>query len=560
MSSGRVSIRRVANARRRLRWLQASSLFGGLLVPAAFACAQTLPPVPLPGASQAEALAFPASAGSQPESASLPVSRPNTYLVPSVTVLATQTSNANLGTNSGSHSDTILDVMPRVFLQSSHARWQVQGDLTLHGLVYAQGTNSDVVAPSGDAKLHSEWMPGFLYLDAGFNAYQSAISPYVGQTGPVQGAQYTTMQWRLSPYVRKQITPSLQFLARSDDTWTHVSNTPTQGGVYGGRYLDQTLRLEQRPQTLGYLLQAEQTYATYNSEAYAWLRDTTLRAMVDLAATPQLVLGVIGGHEKVQAFDSQVNASIYGLHTEWKPGAYASLDATIEHRYFGTGWQVAADAGSQAARLRLGWRRDVSSALSPLGNGGNTTGGNIGDVLNALLTTQYPDPLQRVRAVQDLLGSAGLPYDLSTSGNFYTATSVLQNNLVLTGLLIHVRDSVAVSLYRNRVEDLYLPGQQALQLLQTNSSNLVQTGVAVNYAHRLTPLDNLSFTLQRENDDGFGVSQGLSARTKSLIVQLDHRMSPSTIGLIGVRRQLLSSTQVQGGTESALFAGLVHRF
>ena len=256
MGKRQASIRRGAQARRRLPWLQACSVFGGLLVPTAFVYAQTIPPVPLPGASQAEALALPAPSGSQPESAGQPVTRPNTYLVPSVTVLATQTSNANLGTSSGSHADTILDVMPRVFLQSSHARWQVQGDLSLHGLYYAQGTNTDVVAPSGDAKLHSEWMPGFLYLDAGFSAYQSAISPYVGQTGPVQGAQYTTMQWRLSPYVRKQITPSLQFLARSDDTWTHVSNTPTQGGVYGGRYLDQTLRLEQRPQTLGYLLQA----------------------------------------------------------------------------------------------------------------------------------------------------------------------------------------------------------------------------------------------------------------------------------------------------------------
>lgn len=557
MKAGRRAGSTVRRARRGPGWLHASCLSGGLLLPVLAAHAQTIPPVPLPGASAADVSLLPNTP--QPQAAASQPQAPNSYIVPSVTVLATQTSNANLGTSAGSHADTVLDVMPQVFLQSSHARWQLQGNLGLQGIYYAQGTNTDVVAPDGNAKLHTEWVPDLLYVDAGFNAFQSAVSPYVGQTGAVQGPQYTTMQWSLSPYIRREIVPGLEFLARSDATWTDVSNTPSQGGIYGGRYLDQTLRLDQRPQRLGYTLAVEQTYATYDDEPYAWLRDTTARAILNFALTPQTVVGVIGGHETVDAFDSEVNSSIYGLRTAWKPGPYASLDATVEHRYFGTGWTVLASGGAQQARLNLSWQRSVSSELAPLG-GANASGGSIGDILDSMLSTQYPDPLQRVRVVQDLLGSAGLPYDLATSGNFYTASSALQNNLELTGLLLRVRDSLALSVYRNRVQDLFLPGQEALQLLQTNSNDLVQTGVAMNYGHRLTPLDNLNVTLQRENDAGFGPSEGLSGRTKSLIAQIDHRLSPRTIALIGVRRELLTSTQVQGGTESAVFAGFVHRF
>ena len=523
-----------------------------VLVPAWSAQAQTIPPVP--GSSAAQA--------SQPAPAAMP---PSTYVVPSVTVLGTQTNNALAGTGRPPHADTVLDVIPRLFLQSSHARWQLQGDLSLHGAYFAQGTNPDVVAPQGHAGLHTEWVKNLLFLDAGFSATQGAVSPYVGQGGALQGTSYTTTQWRISPYIDRELRPGLRFVARSDDTWTRTSNTPSQSALNGGRYLQQSLRLEQRPQVLGYALEARQSYSSYDGDPYGWLRDTTLRAIGELAMGQHAQFGLIGGREKVQGASSDVSSSIYGLRVDWRPGFYGQLGATVEHRFFGTGWNLTAAAGTPQARLRLDWRRDAVSSTAPLGG---TTGGslvttqasNIGELLNSLLVTRYPNPLERARAVQDLLGSAGLPASLATSGNFYVGTTVLQNDLALTGLLLRGRNSLALSVYRNRVENLFLPGQEVLQALQVRSVNTMQTGWALNFGHRLTPLANLNVTLQRESDTGFGTNQGLSAVSRVMIVQIDRRLSERTTGLVGVRRRLLASTLVAGGNESAVFAGLVHRF
>jgi uncharacterized protein (PEP-CTERM system associated) len=486
-------------------------------------------------------------------------SPPTTYVVPSVSVLATQTDNSNYGLGGGPRSDTLFEVAPRLFLDTEHARWQARADIGLHGIYYRSGTEPSLIAPDGSAKLHSEVVDHFVYFDAGLLAQQAAISPYVGQGGPLQGPRYTSTQWQVKPYIDRELRPGLRLRAHSEATWTNVSNTGANSGVVGGRYLDQLLRLDQTPLDWGYGLVAEQSYSTYNDQPYALFRDTTARGILNYAVTPRWVLGVIGGREKAQAYNAEETASIYGLRTQWRPNQQQRVDATIEHRFFGTGWDFAATGGTPLLRYTLTWARGLASYLAPLG-GNASSATNISNLLDGLLTSQYPNPLQRAQMVQSLLGDSGLPAGLSTAGGYYTSSTVLRNGVVATVLLLHARDSYALSLYRNRSEDLFLPGQQLLQLIQSVSNDNVQTGVAFNYGHRLTPLDTMNVLLQRELNTGFGLNAGISARQSSLIVQLDHKFSPSTIGLIGARRRLLSSTVIGDTAELAIFAGLVHRF
>ena len=523
--------------------------------------AQVLPQVPtapLNAASEATP-AFPVGGASAPAPQRLPAVPPSTYIVPSVAVLVTQSSNANFGAANAAQSDTIVEVVPRLFLTTEHARWQARANLSLDGQYYVRGAEPNVLSPQGTASVHSELVDRLLFFDAGMSAQRYATSPYVGQGGPVQSTSYTSTQWRISPYIDRVLRPGLRLTARSDDTWTTVSNAPSAVGLTGGRYLDQTLRLEQMPLDWGYTLAARQTYATYTDEPYAWLRDSTARGIINYAFTPRLILGLIGGGEKVQAFGAEKTASIYGVRGQWTAGPQGDARFTVERRYFGTGWNLQASAGTPLARLSVAWNRDAISALSPLASADNSAT-NLTLLLDKILVGQYPNPFQRAQAVQSLLGSAGLPPGLSTSGGFYTSSSVLQNNLVVTGLVLRQRDSFALSLYRNRTEDLYLPGQQLLQLIQSTSADNIQSGAAFNFGHRLTPLDNLNLTVQRELDTGFGLNQGNEARQTNFIVQLDHRFSLRTIGIIGVRRRLLVSTQVGSANETGLFAGFVHRF
>ncbi len=533
---------------------------GGTLTAVVGAHAQTLPPVPAasPPVPEASAPAGRAAAGVAPTPVAT-ASAPSTYIVPSVAVLATQSSNANFGTGASARSDTVLQLVPRVFFQSRHARWSAQGDLSANSIDYVSGVQPSLITPEGHASLHSEWSRNLLYFDAAFSAVQQTASPFLGQGGALQGSSYTSTQWRISPYIERRLRPGLQLLARSDDTWTYTTNTPAIGGIAGGRYLDQHILLQQAPSPMGYGLDLRQTYATYDSEPYAWLRDSTLQGIAGVALTPRLVTSLIVGRERVQAYAAQQDVTLYGGRLQWHPTPTGSVDVRVEHRYFGTAWRLDAVGGGPRSRLSLHWSRSVDSALAPLGSNA-TASSNLTTLLNGVLVTQVPDPLQRARLVQQLLGESGLPAGLQTSGGYYTTSSVVRNDLVVTAMVLRLRDSFAVSLYRNRDEDLFLPGQDLLRLIQTTSNNNLQTGVAASYAHRLTPLDNLSVTLQQENDSGFGLNQGQSARQRSVIAQLDHRLSPRTIALVGVRRRLLTSTVVLSGTETAVFAGFVHRF
>ena len=533
---------------------------GGALTTVVGAHAQTIPPVPAasPPTPEASAPARSAASGVAPAPIAT-ASAPSTYIVPSVAVLATQSSNANFGTGGSARADTVLQLVPNVFFQSRHARWAAQGNLSANSIDYVSGVQPSLVTPEGNASLHSEWSPNLLYFDAAFNALQQTVSPFQGQGGALQASSYTSTQWRVSPYIERRLRPGLQLLARSDDTWTYTSNTPAVGGIAGGRYLDQHVLLQQLPSPIGYGLDLRQTYATYDNEPYAWLRDSTLQGVASVTLTPRLVTSLIVGRERVQAYASQQDVALYGGRLQWHPTPTGTVDARVEHRYFGTAWRLNVAGGGARSRLSVQWTRGVDSALAPIGSNA-TASSNLSTLLNGVLVTQVPDPLQRARLVQQLLGESGLPAGLQTAGGYYTTSSVLRNDLVVTAMVLRVRDSFAVSLYRNRDEDLFLPGQDLLRLIQTTSNNNLQTGVALSYAHRLTPLDNLSVTLQQENDTGFGLNQGQSARQRSVIAQLDHRLSPRTIALVGVRRRLLTSTVVLSGTETAVFAGFVHRF
>lgn len=484
---------------------------------------------------------------------------PTTFLSPSLTVLGTGTSNANFGTDLPSRSDTALNVIPRVVFVSDHARWHLRGDFSLDGIYFARGTQTNDVLPSGILSLGSELVNHFVYFDASAQSQQNIVNPYVGQLAPGTSNQYTSTQYRVSPYIDRLLNPDLRFTARSDDTWTKISNNPANTGVFGGRYLVQTISLDQRPLPEGYTLLARQEDVTYDNLPYASLKDTSFRAIGNYALSDRLTMGLIAGYEKVQAFLASEKKPIYGVRGSWQPTLLDNIQATVEHRYFGTGWNLQAHGGSPVVQFNLNWTRGPSTYLSALAANG-APGSNISTLLDSMLLAQYQNPVARAQAVQSLLSSAGLPAGLSTANNFYTSSATLENTLVATALMLRERNSYAVSLYRTKTQDLFLPGQSLLQIVQTVSSDNTQTGVALNYGRRLTPIDNFNVTLLRANNSGFGVNEGQSSRQTSFIVQLDHQFSPNTTGLIGARRQFLRSTYVGNTNESALFAGVIHRF
>lgn len=484
---------------------------------------------------------------------------PQTYFSPSLTAQVTGTTNSTFGAGR-KEKDVIFDLVPRVVLYSEHSHVRIKGDFSLDGELYALGTLNNRVLPRGSLELNSKLIDRLLYFDASAQSQQNVANPYAGKLQSATGQnQFTTTQYRVSPYIDRRITPTLRFYARSDNTWTQVSGNNTTAGIFGGRYGVQTIRLEQQPLPVGFALLGEYTDSKFNNLPNSSLTDASIRAIGNYQVTRKLLLGLIGGYEKVDVFLASVKRPIWGGRFLWQNGNSARIDAIVEDRYFGTGWNVQAFKRTGTVTFLANWNRQATTFLSSQ-FGGAATGVSIGSLLDGALASQYPNPVTRTAAVQNLLTSSGLPSTLSGADNLYSQAANLQTNANVTALLLRERNSYAISVYHNRTEDLFLPGQQVLQLAQTLSNDSVQTGVALTFARRLSQITRLSVQGNAGRARGFGLNAGQRATQYGLLAEIDHALSPRTNMRVGFLQQFLKSTAVSDANESALFVALTYAF
>ncbi len=490
--------------------------------------------------------------------ASAPIVPRGNFVQPSLGMSVLQTSNAYFGTATPARSDTIFSITPGIAFQTEGPDLRTFGNFALNGQYYARSSYSNTVLPSGVLGLSARLVDQWLYFDAGITSQQNALLTIPSQnTGT---ATYTTTQYRVSPYIDHRFNDNLRLRARSDDTWTHISGNQTGEALSNGRYSVQSVRLDRRPTPFGWGLDARQEETTYTTTGSLTVRDEIVRGRGLYAFTPHLEAGLIGGYEHYSTSYASLGHSIYGVQANWRPNLFTRLDAVVERRFFGTGWNINASQQIQRLSLRMNWTRGPSTFLAGLQT--IPSGVSLSTLLNGMLASQYPDPTARARAVQNLLAVTGLPSTLPNAINYYTQSATLQDTFTATAVLLAQRNSYSASLFHTKTQDLILPGSPPLNSLLIASANYVQNGIGLSYGRRLSPVMSLNVGVLRALSTGFGLNQGVSTRQTSFIVQLNRRLSPQTILVLGARRQLLdtANTGILNANESAIYAGLTHQF
>ena len=490
--------------------------------------------------------------------ASAPIVPRGNFVQPSLGMSVLQTSNAYFGTATPARSDTIFSITPGIAFQTEGPDLRTFGNFALNGQYYARSSYSNTVLPSGVLGLSARLVDQWLYFDAGITSQQNALLTIPSQnTGT---ATYTTTQYRVSPYIDHRFNDNLRLRARSDDTWTHISGNQTGEALSNGRYSVQSVRLDRRPTPFGWGLDARQEETTYTTTGSLTVRDEIVRGRGLYAFTPHLEAGLIGGYEHYSTSYASLGHSIYGVQANWRPNLFTRLDAVVERRFFGTGWNINASQQIQRLSLRMNWTRGPSTFLAGLQT--IPSGVSLSTLLNGMLASQYPDPTARARAVQNLLAVTGLPSTLPNAINYYTQSATLQDTFTATAVLLAQRNSYSASLFHTKTQDLILPGSPPLNSLLIASANYVQNGIGLSYGRRMSPVMSLNVGVLRALSTGFGLNQGVSTRQTSFIVQLNRRLSPQTILVLGARRQLLdtANTGILNANESAIYAGLTHQF
>lgn len=482
---------------------------------------------------------------------------------PEIESTVTVTNNAAATLSAEARSDTIISVNPRVNVSSRGGRAAVEGTFGLEAIKYVNGTEDSIVRPRGSLGLRSQLVERTLFLDASVTADRINADPFAARPESATAFNdYTQMRYRVTPYIERQLTPTLSFLARTDHVFTRrvgSSSASNPGGIDPPRDADeeqQTVRLDQLPRPLGLTAEFTRESSSLRAATTPTLTQRAARLMANYAVDPQLTLGLIGGREYSQYSIIDRQDSIVGVRMQWRPNERGELNMSIEDRYFGVGGDVEWRQRSPyfGFSLRANRQPVAQSGSHLLGAAGD----NMSTLLDGILTTRYPDPTQRTTVVNDLIRQLNLPGTLVGPVEFYSGYAQLQSNLSATAFFYGRLTTASATVFaRKRVRLVDL--EDVLAPATLDSDNL-QSGAEFDVTRRLTPVLSLDGGLRYSKVKGLGVRAGQATRDAAVRVGFTRLLTPSTRLSAGVRYQSVSSTVTNPSNETAIVGSLLHRF
>lgn len=476
-----------------------------------------------------------------------------------VSATLTATDNSGYTDVQQSRGDVILNVEPRLRLNSRGGRVSFQGEVGANALTYLRDTQPNRVLPHAQLGMQSTLVERWFYFDASAVVDQTASNPYSARPdGASSFNQITTRRFRLSPYLDHWFSPSLSLTARSDHAWTRRNGRYSAADPRRDAYeQQQTLRLDQQPLPLGGTLEYLRQDTRYSGDADSVLRLDIVRGVLNYALDPQLVLGAIAGRERSEFSLSEHTDSLYGVRVRWLPTERTDLTASIERRFFGTGWNAEFTHRTPFLAVHLrSFREPTAQPSSQILSPG---GGSVSELLDAILTTRHPDPVARETLVRSIIDDLGLPETLTGPVEVFADYAQLQQGTSLSVALLGRRTTVAVALHARRYRQLSR-SDDPLTPDPSFASDNDQLGVTFDLTRQLTPHTSATLALRASRVEGLGSREGDYSREKSARLSLQHALSPDTSVTLGARRQLLDSNVSDSARESAAFVAVNHRF
>jgi uncharacterized protein (PEP-CTERM system associated) len=465
----------------------------------------------------------------------------------------TFTNNVNLQPNDVRRSDWVTQLTPGFNVALVGAHSSLTGSVSVPILLYARtGGENNKVEPQVSLLGNAELIEHLLYVDGLIAVNQQYLTPFGQRSGSLANStdnRYTAQEYRLSPYVRGSAGSDYSYELRDNNIWSNGNNT-----VVNGSYTNELVGFFRRdPRPLGWAVEIDRTSTKFQDQSRQLQELARLRGLYQ--ADPQMLLSASAGYEYNDLLIETKEDVIYGVGVRWRPSERTNLDASWEHRYFGSSYNVVFDHRTPLSVWSLVASRNVTSYPQQLGA---LPGGiDVAAALNQLFLSRVTDPVARQNIVSQLIQDRGLPPFLSDPVTIYTQQLQLQETLIGTIGLLGARNSVFGSIYRQRVEPVSGSGNvlpPELESLQNNT----QVGGNLVWTHSLTPQVALSGSIDgsRTTDNaGPGVTRQGTVR-----LGVTTPLSLLTTIYAGLRYQISRSNVNFDYNEAAAFVGLYHRF
>jgi uncharacterized protein (PEP-CTERM system associated) len=477
-------------------------------------------------------------------------------LLPAIDARATWSDNVSFEEHGARQSDTIFELIPSLQLRGEGKRFRIAGTVSLDALTYANGTRNSRALPSGDLTANLEAIERLFFIEAGISARQASDDVFAPR--PDGGSDFntvTTTQYRLAPTLEGRIGSEVTYRVRSNNSWTQVSGSDTDAeGSYLGEH---SVRIARRPAPFGWSVEAARSDTRFEAADQPSAVVDSGRISLLYAFTSTVNFGLRGGYETTNIVIDNQNQVIYGAELNWRPSERTDFSAFWEERFFGSSWNVRFNHRMPRLAWTLSFARDIASfpqtflTLPPTNN--------VAALLDAAFTTRFPDPTERSRVVQDLIARQGLPPSLATQTPLFAQRISLVTTGNATIAYLGVRNSVALSAFHSRTEDLSDSIFSSTGI--GGFTNVTQDGTSLTYTFQASPTLSANLTSGYTRSRGVGINEGLHSKQVSFRLQLTRQIAPKTSAFIGARTQKFdSNVDVESARENAAFVGLGHRF
>jgi uncharacterized protein (PEP-CTERM system associated) len=478
---------------------------------------------------------------------------------PWVSARFTASDNAGLGLGtSSSGPDFITDVTAGLRVRAEGARLSLVGTVSAEGFAYARHTQPNEIIPTVDLTGRWEAIERFLFVDAAARTTQTRIDPFGPSLTPTTTGNNTTIaQYSLSPRIELQPAPNLHFRAGSANVQTkdYGQDSASINAIDSSYFRFNTISLERDPVPLGWRLEGQSSYTRYQGELLP-VESDIVRALVNVAATDTARVGLRVGYERNNFLSDQDWQPIYGGQASWRPSDRTSFDFDIEHRFFGNGMHLLFTHRMPWLSWDLRASRDLDTTPSSIFTLPATN--NVSALLDSILITRFPNPVDRATQVQNIIARQGLPAATSVATAILASRVSVTENASLGLTYLGVRHTLALTMFATKIRDAVDTGPFATDSAATNN---LQYGSTLAYTLRLTPTATagLGVTFSRIKALDTATTAD-STKDGAVSGQVVFQLAPKTTALVGASQRKLVSTSVPSGHETSAFVVLDHRF
>lgn len=461
------------------------------------------------------------------------------------------TTNGALAPSGEERKDLVTSVEPSFTLSAEGIRFRLKGLLDVQLVDYARDSQSNRILPRAELDFASVVVERLLYFDSMIDVHPADRDPYGSRAGSLATSNTRTEgSYRLSPFLRYEASPLVTLVARHDEERSYSGSDEL-----ADRGFSRTeLRAERLPLPYGgsfYLSTQRQRYSTDGAD------DWNLDALIlkgDLLVEGDLVLGPLIGYERSTAFGERTTSTGLGAHIRWAPNERFQLGASVQHRFFGTGWELNVRHRTPQMSFQVQTSRaPVTSATVPRSR--------LSTFLDAILTTRYPEAAARSALVGSIISGGSLQNELATSNDTVASYPQVRSGARAAWVYLGSRNTVSVSAYRQTLRTLSRPQAAPDTLVPVDADNH-QTGAAFEFNRKLTPQMSVDWISSWSRISGLADREGDISTEWSHRLTASRLMSMRTTISAGVQYRRLSSNVAGADSYSAAdaFIGLNHRF